>query len=245
MKALIESKIAININRIFDSLNASMNINNENIKTHILFSNFIKNIKDIILKDTFKVLKINSMNIEEICNHYNFTSIDNIMVDFMIKLLILGNIMITVNMMYLNTLNNNKLINKDFILENLDGESMLFIFKVLIGSFKDFNQILEEIKHNISNFESEYYLEYEKNLEQFMVAITRSPDDNYSSIVREYLLNEFELLQKDNKSLCEWTLLEMNKYRDITGTMEKDRKLLNKMQLNNNILMEHIKNSLI
>ena len=57
MKALIESKIAININRIFDSLNASMNINNENIKTHILFSNFIKNIKDIILKDTFKDLK--------------------------------------------------------------------------------------------------------------------------------------------------------------------------------------------
>lgn len=195
--------------QIYDYINDSIDRTFIDIKkmNHMLdtmLNELIKNIIKFIKKDELKLFDTIIKNVELYCRYYNINDINtsrNLNIKQWIDLIILGDIILVINLLYLNMISD-KFIFKMVTNIPLDGNNYLFLFKILTQIAGKHNKLVCDLCLEYQtqlDMDNDFMKILNNNLDRFIVGLN---DNGINKIIiNEYIRSQIDTLKKYNNHI--------------------------------------------
>lgn len=225
---MLKDQIYLYINESIDE--TFKDIGRLNNKLDTILDVIIKNIVKTVKKDELNLSSTVVKNILLYCRFYNITDIDNtkyLNIRHWIDLALLGNMMLIINMVYLNMISDR--ISFKFMTHiPLDGNNCLFLFKILVTLANKYNNLLDTycLEYDLNEILDNNLLDsFNNNLDRFIVSI--GGEENSNMIIRQYIKDQITILKEYNDQVTSTTIKVLDRSSNVINGGLKEEILKN------------------
>lgn len=234
---MLKDQIYLYINKSIDE--TFKDIGRLNNKLDTILDVIIKNIVKTIKKDELNLFNTVVKNILLYCRFYNITDINNtkyLNIKCWIDLVLLGNIMLIVNLVYLNMISD-KVSLKFMIYIPLDGNNCLFLFKILVTLANKYNNLLNTycLEYDLGEILDDNLLKsFNKNLDRFIISV--GGEENTNMIIRQYIRDQIVALKEYNDQVTNAIIRILGRSSNVVNSGLREEIIKNNSVLSDELI---------